>query len=747
MSNAIEMVKSSRKELVQKLISNMEQGYLFSKEKWDAQALRPQNPVSGAVYRGGNRLRLSMAAVEKGYRDPRWMTFKQASDQGYHIRKGEKSILLEKWIFTREIKEKDEQGQEVKKTVRLEHPVCNYFRVFNAEQMDGVEPLPKEAALQEDEVIKLTEQFFASSKCDIVEAAQEKAYYSPENDQIVLPPRRFFKSPEAFLSIGLHEMAHSTGNEKRLNRPLMNGFGTEEYAREELNAEISSAFLESDLGLEADHEGLRDHSNYLKSWIRSLKEDPNELFRACQSAEKISEYLMGNYQEYLENEPFMNFTNEMEVAAVKMAIKRSLKAQDPNMGLKYIKDWREKIQNKNLNVEEVENVFCNWAKKKFPDKELPEINEQSVQQRAPRRYAMGSDQTLQRTFEGKLPEEMNQEDVLKFMVDTDLMVSGKVTDQTLNAIKQAGYRYQDGQILPALPQKDPIREPLVTIKLSEHPEFEEGEFLPLSEANQKIQQLDQEVRAERVDPEHGSYCKIFFEIHYQMGNVEQTYSGRQDLGDGDGSLIDHIELIAETELKDLQIPEVAQTLGQEYVDGRMEHMKYAKESLVPYLKLHTNLSEMERTATNILNTLRDIPNPGAMERTNVSYHTAVLSYVSDCRKKLNQGNIELPKEPQKEEYMDPEDRAYRNQIKAEIEQEAKRYDFTEEETLKDEAAEYDMTPEEFHEKVFQSTVKDHSKDMKQLVKGLVATLDQEMGLHKQSVLESPSRVEELDMEV
>ena len=686
MANAIEMVKSSRKELVQKLISNMEQGYLFSKEKWDAQALRPQNPVSGAVYRGGNRLRLSMAAVEKGYRDPRWMTFKQASDQGYHIRKGEKSILLEKWIFTREIKEKDEQGQEVKKTVRLEHPVCNYFRVFNAEQMDGVEPLPKEATLQEDEVIKLTEQFFASSKCDIVEAAQEKAYYSPEEDQIVLPPRRFFKSPEAFLSVGLHEMAHSTGNEKRLNRPLMNEFGTEEYAREELNAEISSAFLESDLGLEADHEGLRDHSNYLKSWIRILKEDPNELFRACQSAEKISEYLMGNYQEYIEYEPFKNLTNRMEVAAVKMAMKRSLKAQDPNMGLKHIKDWREKIQNKNLDVEEVEKVFCNWAKEKFTDKELLEINA-SISQRTSQKH------------------------------------------------------------LAALPKEAYIQEPFVEIKHSEHSGFKEGEVLLLSEANQKIQQFDQEVRSERVDPEHGSYCKIFFEIHYQMGNVEQTYSGRQDLGDGDGSLIDHIELIAETELKDLQIPEVAQTLGQEYVDGRMEHMKYAKESLVPYLKLHTNLSEMERTATNILNTLRDIPNPGAMERTNVSYHTAVLSYVSDCRKKLNQGNIELPKEPQKEEYMDPEDRAYRNQIKAEIEQEAKRYDFTEEETLKDEAAEYDMTPEEFHEKVFQSTVKDHSKDMKQLVKGLVATLDQEMGLHKQSVLESPSRVEELDMEV
>lgn len=664
----------------------MEQGYFLTKEEWDSQALRPQNPVSGTVYRGGNRLKLAMFAVEKGYQDPRWMTFKQASNQGYHIRQGEKSVLLEKWIFTKEIKEKNEHGQQVKRTERLKHPVCNYFRVFNAEQMDGVEPLPEREPLQKDEILKLAEQFFASSKCNIVEAAQEKAFYSPGRDRIVLPPREFFKSPEAFLSVALHEMAHSTGHKSRLNRPLMNEFGTPGYAREELNAEISSAFLESDLGLEADHEGLRDHSNYLKSWIRILKEDPNELFRACQSAEKISEYLIGNYQEYLENEPFMNFTNEMEVAAVKMAIKRSLKAQDPNMGLKYIKDWREKIQNKNLDVEEVEKVFCNWAKEKFPDKELLEINA-SISQKSPQKP------------------------------------------------------------LAVLPKEAYFQEPFVEIKHSEHSGFKEGEVLSLSEANQKIQQFDQEVRAKRRDPEHGSYCKIFFKIHYQMDDVEQTYSGRQDLGDGDGSLIAHIKLIAETELKDLQIPEVVQTLGQEYVDGRMEHMKYAKESLVPYFKLHCNLSEMERTAANVLETLRDIPNPGAMERTNVSYHTAVLNYVSECREKLNQGNFELPKQPQKEEYMDQEDHAYRNQIKAEMEQEAKSYDFTEEQTLEDEAAEYDMTPEEFHEKVFQSTVKDHSKDMKQLVKGLVATLDQEMGLYKQSVLESPLSVEEVDMEI
>lgn len=379
MASAIEIVKTSRKELVQKLISNMEQGYFLTKEKWDSQALRPQNPLSGAIYQGGNRLRLAMAAVEKGYQDPRWMTFKQASNQGYHVRKGEKSVLLEKWIFTKEIKE-DEQGQEVKRTVRLEHPVCNYFRVFNAEQMDGVEPLPKQEVLQGNEVVKLTEQFFASSKCDIVEAAQEKAYYSPEEDRIVLPPREFFKSPEAFLSVGLHEMAHSTGHSERLNRPLMNSFGTEAYAREELNAEISSAFLESDLGLETEEEGLRDHSNYLKSWIRILKEDPNELFRACQTGEKISKYLMENYQEYLENEPFRNLTNRMEVAAVKMAMKRSLKAGDPEAGMLHIKDWKSK--HPKLDGEQVEEIFRTWSKEKFLDKELSGTDEQSIPQPA-----------------------------------------------------------------------------------------------------------------------------------------------------------------------------------------------------------------------------------------------------------------------------------------------------------------------------------------------------------------------------
>lgn len=390
MASAIELVKQSRRELVEKIIENMKKGYLFSPEEWDRKALQPYNPVSGFHYLGGNRIRLAMAAINAGYQDPRWMTFIQAKNQGYQVRKGEKSTLLEKWIFTKEVKEKDEHGREVKKTERLDHPICNYFRVFNAEQVDGVEPLAKQEVLKEDEILKLTDEIFQSSKCSIVEAAQEMAFYSPEEDQIVLPPRAYFKSPAAFLSVALHEMAHSTGHPDRLNRPLMNLFGTEKYAREELNAEISSAFLEADLGLEVEDEGIRDHSNYLRSWIKVLQEDPNELFRACQSAEKISEYLIENYEEYIKKE--REFSNNIEIAA--------------ESGLK------------------------------------------QTNARQPRRYRMGSDGTMQRMFQGKLPEEFNQEDLLEFMVDTDLLVSGKITEETFRAIKQCGYCYQSGKIFP-----------------------------------------------------------------------------------------------------------------------------------------------------------------------------------------------------------------------------------------------------------------------------------------------------------
>lgn len=310
--NVYDIIDDSRKKLVDTLIAQMEKGYAATRAAWTQSGMgRPYNPVSQNHYKGGNRFRLMIAAEENGFQDPRWMTFKQAAENNYRIKAGSKSVLLEKWIYSKEVPVVDENqnpvygsdGKQLKEWKKLEHPIPNYFRVFNGEQIEGLPELEKKV-LTEDKYSEMAERFEHSSKCPIHYTNQDRAYYSPVNDEINLPSKNAFKNNETRLSVLLHEMAHSTGHPDRLNRQLKNTFGTPEYAKEELNAELSSLFLESELGIKMgpDSEMLKDHSNYVKSWISALKENPNELFHACNRAEQITEYLIENYYQELSRE-------------------------------------------------------------------------------------------------------------------------------------------------------------------------------------------------------------------------------------------------------------------------------------------------------------------------------------------------------------------------------------------------------------------------------------------------------------
>ena len=101
----------------------------------------------------------------------------------------------------------------------------------------------------------------------------------------------------------VHEMGHSTGHPARLKSKIWHAkFGDEDYAKEELRAELGALFIESDLELDPSGEVLEDHSDYLLSWIGALRKDPNELFRACADAEKISERIVHNYKLYIQQE-------------------------------------------------------------------------------------------------------------------------------------------------------------------------------------------------------------------------------------------------------------------------------------------------------------------------------------------------------------------------------------------------------------------------------------------------------------
>lgn len=296
------IVKESRRELVNELVKRMENGVDMIRPMWNTEALRPYNPESGYTYRYGNRLRLALSAQMQGFMDPRWMTFKQAQAAGYQVKRGSKGTLLEKWIFEREVEEVNEKGEKEKVTKKLDHPIVTYFKVFNAEQISGMPDIPKVQPMKRDEMVETAEIFMRASECTIREKKQDKAYYDPVKDEIVLPDRDYFKNSEAFLSVGLHEMAHSTGHESRLNRPMMNRYGTQDYAREELNAEIASAFIQTDLGINLQEETLDDHAAYIRSWIKILKKDPDALFYACNNAERISDRLMTNYEKQLQKE-------------------------------------------------------------------------------------------------------------------------------------------------------------------------------------------------------------------------------------------------------------------------------------------------------------------------------------------------------------------------------------------------------------------------------------------------------------
>lgn len=279
----------------------MEKGYILPKPQWGVSPFTFQNPVSHAKYHGANMIKLYLHSAGNSYTDTRFMTFKQAQSMGWRVKKGEKGIRLEKFIFTKQVEQENpDTGQMEKVTVHLKRPMVNTFVVFNASQIEGIEPQEEMKPLEHNEVMELADQLIASSECTIREEPWGKAYYRPASDTIVLPPRDAFISQEAFATTLMHEMVHSTGHPSRLDRPLLNHFGTQKYALEELRAELGAFFMGTDLGIEGSQELLDSHTQYLESWIKVLKDDPNELFRACSDAQKAVERLSSNLERYQE---------------------------------------------------------------------------------------------------------------------------------------------------------------------------------------------------------------------------------------------------------------------------------------------------------------------------------------------------------------------------------------------------------------------------------------------------------------
>lgn len=289
----------------------------------------PHNPSTGKPYRGGNALALMCAEADLQLAgkmtepDSRWLTFKQALSVGAQVRKSEKGVQCLKWLEVDEKRGAKEQqpvadGQEDARGKRM---VAVPFWVFHASQMDGLPPVARAETLPELEMLQVVDDLVKASGA-VVQHGGNRAFYSPALDVIQMPALNQFRGmPEAAATL-LHELGHWTGHESRLNRPFSFDRKGEEYAREELRAEMASLSMCQRLGVPHDP---GQHVAYVGSWIKLLSESPRELLRAAADVEKILTHLNVPERKY-EILPQIERQQEQEQKAERLTPKQTIAA-------------------------------------------------------------------------------------------------------------------------------------------------------------------------------------------------------------------------------------------------------------------------------------------------------------------------------------------------------------------------------------------------------------------------------------
>ena len=262
-------------EVTNRIMEQMEQGIIPWQKPW-VSCGKAISRTTGKPYSLLNQMLLG--------RPGEYLTFKQCEAAGGKVKKGEKSSMVVFWKF---IEQKDEETGEVK-----EIPFLRYYNVFHIDQCEGVAAkhttetaFPDGAAMLEaaQEIIY---DYLSREGVKLSHEEGDRAFYRPATDEVVLPIRKQFISTAEYYSTVFHELTHSTGHAKRLNRlSKPSFFGTEDYSKEELVAEIGAATLVNHVGIETSS-SLRNNAAYLQNWLKVLKDDKRFIVSAAGRAEK-----------------------------------------------------------------------------------------------------------------------------------------------------------------------------------------------------------------------------------------------------------------------------------------------------------------------------------------------------------------------------------------------------------------------------------------------------------------------------
>ena len=274
------------KTITDRIIEQLENNEIPWRKSWLNVCNGAFNRVSKRPYSLLNQLLLSHTGE--------YASFKQWSELGGTIRKGEKSEIVVFWTFLKKVKTED--GEEIEEKI----PILKYYRVFHISQVDGVEPLEtvelSESIQPIEQADNVIDDYVKRERVTYVEKMCNDAYYSPLLDMVTVPCKKQYEEVAEFYSTTFHELTHSTGHKKRLNRFEVSSFGKEAYSKEELVAEIGSASILNLLGIETS-QSFENSAAYISAWLKRLKNDKRLIVSAAGKAEKAVNLILNRNQE------------------------------------------------------------------------------------------------------------------------------------------------------------------------------------------------------------------------------------------------------------------------------------------------------------------------------------------------------------------------------------------------------------------------------------------------------------------
>jgi antirestriction protein ArdC len=317
------MTNNAYDRITERILEMMKEGVCPWRQPWSTKIAPPQNFCTKRQYSGMNFFMLSMS----GFRSPYFMTFRQVQEHGGSVKKGSHGFPIIYWSTTEveadstKATDHPEAGKGKTKLI----PFLRAYTVFNAEQIEDVTfpPHPTTGERHFNPIERAEEIVKGWTNHPEIVHGYPKAYYMGSEDKVYMPYPQDFERPEAYYATLFHELAHATGAPKRLSRTKGLFFGDTEYSQEELVAEMTSAFLCAQCGI--DNDVIQNQAAYLDHWTKAIGENRRLVVVAASQAQRAANYMLGITKEVSTPERAKGLANEMKVIEMSREIAEGMR--------------------------------------------------------------------------------------------------------------------------------------------------------------------------------------------------------------------------------------------------------------------------------------------------------------------------------------------------------------------------------------------------------------------------------------